>query len=235
MPKQADALDKVLSASQAILFDFDGPICDVFSHLPAPSVAAELASLLAALAPALEDSARTTDDPMKVHRLSWEGGSAALAAVEAALTAAEIRAVKVAGAPTKGAVESLHAANEAGRRVAVVSNNSAECVRKYLSLHGIAGVVDEVIGRPALRPDLMKPSPHPLLTAAAAFSIPPGFTVLIGDSVSDIEAAHAAGARSLGYANKPRKQVALEQAGADVVVLSMHRVAEALGHPLVEQ
>ncbi|WP_327384147.1 HAD family hydrolase [Streptomyces sp. NBC_01207] len=226
---QADALGAVLGASQAILFDFDGPIVDVFRGLPAPAIAKELADLLTGLAPVLESSARATDDPMEVHRLAQEGGSTILATVEAALTAAEIRAVKVAGAPTAGAVQALHAARDAGRHLAIVSNNSAECVREYLHLHGIIGVVTEIIGRPQLRPDLMKPSPHLLIAAATAFAVPPNRTVLIGDSVTDIEAAHAAGARSLGYANKPRKQAALTEAGADAIVFRMQEVADSIG------
>ncbi|MFE9562355.1 HAD family hydrolase [Streptomyces sp. NPDC006487] len=218
----------MFSASQAVLFDFDGPICDVFRGLPAPAIAEELASLLSALAPILSPLARLTDDPMEVHRLSQEGGTAVLAAVEAALTAAEIRAVKVAGVPVAGAVSALHAARDSGRHVAIVSNNSAECVREYLSLHGLVGAVDEVVGRPKLRPELMKPSPHPLLTAASAFGVAPSRTVLVGDSISDIEAAYAAGARSIGFANKAPKQTSLVNAGADVVVLEMQELADSL-------
>lgn len=165
---------------------------------------------------------------MEVHRLSQEGGSTVLAAVEAALTAAEIRAVQVAGTPTEGGVQALHAARDTGRRVAVVSNNSSDCVREYLTLHGLEGVVDGIIGRPSLRPDLMKPSPHPLLTAASALGVAPALTVLVGDSVTDVEAAHAAGARSIGYANKASKKLLLAEAGADVVVLGMQEIADSL-------
>lgn len=231
MPTQADTLSAVLAGSKAILFDFDGPICDVFRGLPAPGIAEELADLLSTLAPALAPAARSTDDPMEVHRLSQEAGHTVLAAVESALTAAEIRAVKVAGEPAAGSVQALHAARDAGLHVAVVSNNSTECVREYLALQGIVGVVEEIIGRPALRPDLMKPSPHPLLAAASAFGVAPGATVLVGDSVTDVQAAHAAGARSVGYANKERKQASLKSAGADVVVLAMQEVADALKPP----
>ncbi|MFD9258253.1 HAD family hydrolase [Streptomyces sp. NPDC059538] len=228
MPTQSDPLGTALGASKAILFDFDGPICDVFSGFPAPEIASELADLLATLAPALELPARATDDPMEVHRLSQSAGTTILAAVEAALTAAEVRAVKAAGTPTKGSVQALHAARDTGRHVAIVSNNSAECVREYLPLHGLSGIVDEIIGRPALRPDLMKPAPHPLLIAASNLGVAPGLTVLVGDSVTDVEAAHAAGARSIGYANKAAKQNSLRVAGADAVVLGMQEIANWL-------
>ncbi|KOU73882.1 hypothetical protein ADK61_21715 [Streptomyces sp. XY66] len=228
MPTQADLLGTALGTSKVVLFDFDGPICDVFRGLPAPDVASELADLLTTLAPVLAIPARATDDPMEVHRLSQSAGSTVLAAVEAALTAAEIRAVKAAGAPIEGSVQALHAARDTNRRVAIVSNNSAECVREYLTLHELLGIVDQIIGRPDLRPDLMKPSPHSLLTAASACGVAPDLTVLIGDSLTDVEAAHAAGARSIGYANKPHKVAALDNAGADAVVLGMHEIANCL-------
>ncbi|MER6484348.1 HAD family hydrolase [Streptomyces virginiae] len=223
-----ETLGTLLGASKAVLFDFDGPICDVFRGLPAPGIAAELADLLSTLAPTLAGAARSTHDPMEVHRLSQQGGAKVLAAVETALTRAEIRAVAVAGLPTAGAVAALQAARNAGRHVAIVSNNSTECIREYLYLHGLGVFVDEIIGRPRLRPDLMKPSPHPLLTAASALGVPANVTVLVGDSVTDIGAAHAAGARSIGYANKPRKVTTLSDAGAGVVVLRMQEVADFL-------
>ncbi|MFE6907086.1 HAD family hydrolase [Streptomyces erythrochromogenes] len=231
MPTQAETLRAVLGASKAVLFDFDGPVCDVFHGIPASGIADELASLITVLAPALEHSAKATDDPMKVHRLSEEGGGTVLASVEAALTAAEMRAVKVAGVPTAGATEALQAARYSGRRVAIVSNNSAECIQEYLRLHGLAVFVDHVIGRPRLRPDLMKPSPHPLLSAASALDVAPSRTVLVGDSVSDIEAARAAGGPSVGYANKPHKRASLANAGASAVVLQMQEIADALRVP----
>ncbi|MDV9189337.1 HAD family hydrolase [Streptomyces sp. SR27] len=165
---------------------------------------------------------------MMVHQLAREGGTDVLAAVEAALTEAEVRAVSVADAPTVSAVDALRAARASGRRVAVVSNNSAECVLAYLPTQGLSDAVEVVVGRPALRPDLMKPSPHALLEAAAILGMAPDRTALVGDSVSDIEAARAGTARSIGYANKPGKTEALAVAGADAVIAGMGALARAL-------
>ncbi|WP_051034127.1 HAD family hydrolase [Streptomyces sp. SS] len=152
--------------------------------MSAPGVAKDLSALLATLIPELADAAHATDDPMIVHQLARKGGQDVLAAVEAALTDAEVRAVGFAGAPTDGAVEAIMAAHKSGRRVAVVSNNSAECVRVYLAAQGLSGAVEAVVGRPVLRPDLMKPSPHPLLEAAAMLGVSPGRSALVGDSVN---------------------------------------------------
>ncbi|MER5481898.1 HAD family hydrolase [Streptomyces sp. NPDC002812] len=147
---------------------------------------------------------------------------------EDALASAELRAVKVAGPPVAGAVQALHAACDAKSRVAVVSNNSSDCVKEFLAINGIAGLVNEVIGRPRPRPDRMKPAPYPLLAAAQALGVEPAEMVLIGDAVTDVEAAMAATARSIGFANKPLKRSTLADAGADVVILDMQAVADAL-------
>ncbi|MFE4205931.1 HAD family hydrolase [Streptomyces goshikiensis] len=228
MQPSCEALSEVLGASRAVLFDFDGPICDVFRGLPAPGVAQELAELVTQRAPHLGERAQATDDPMEVHRISREGGTGLLRAVEDALTAAEIRAVKVAGPPVEGAVRALWAAQSAKRQIAVVSNNSADCVIEFLAINGLADVVAEIIGRPTLRPDLMKPAPYLLLTAANALGVDVTKTVLVGDSVTDVEAARAAGAQSIGFANKLAKRATLVHAGANAVVWDMHAVADGL-------
>ncbi|MCD0482035.1 HAD hydrolase-like protein [Streptacidiphilus sp. ASG 303] len=226
-----EALTALVEATDAVLFDFDGPICDVFAGAPAPEVAKELAGIVARQAPELAHDAEATDDPMEVHRISEAGGEGLLKVVEGALTAAEVAAVAVAGPPVAGAVRSLTAAYSTGRRVAVVSNNSAECVNAFLALHGLVWLVHEVVGRPVLAPSLMKPSPHPLLVAATSLDTDPRSAVLVGDSVTDVQAAKAAGMAVVGFANKPGKRSALTTAGATAVITCMDTLANALTLP----
>lgn len=221
-------LSEILGATSGVLFDFDGPICDVFAGLPAPGVARELSEIVARHDATLGGEAREFDDPMEILRLATQGGEPLIRATEESLTKAEVSAVKVAGPPVPGAVAALEAAHSSGRKVAVVSNNSTACVRAFLMLHGLRHLVHEVIGRAAYWPDLMKPDPHSLVLAAARLRTLPDHCTLIGDSVTDVEAARAAGARSIGFANKPGKDIALEKAGADVVITSMTAVADAL-------
>ncbi|MEE1813347.1 HAD family hydrolase [Streptomyces sp. BE133] len=223
-----DSLVALVATSDAVLFDFDGPICDVFAGMPAPGVAKALSGIVAEQAPEFAPEAEATDDPMEVHRLSQLGGPSLLATVESALTAAEVAAVAVAGPPIGGAVWALKAAHSTGRKVAVVSNNSAECVKVFLALHSLDEFVHEVVGRPELNPALMKPSPHPLLVASTTLGVAPARSVLVGDSVTDIEAAKAAGMHVIGFANKPPKRTALPSAGADAVIASMETLAKAL-------
>ncbi|MEU3993664.1 HAD family hydrolase [Streptomyces platensis] len=223
-------LTEVLGATSGVLFDFDGPICDVFAGRPAPGVARELSEVVARHDAALGGKAAGVDDPLEILRLAMQGGEPAIQAIEESLTKAEVSAVKVAGPPVPGAVAALEAAHSSGRKVAVVSNNSTACVRAFLMLHGLRHLVDEVVGRAAYRPDLMKPDPHSLLLAAAQLRVRPNHCTLIGDSVTDVVAARAAGAMSIGFANKQHKGLALAEAGANVVVTDMATVATALAN-----
>ncbi|MER8233431.1 HAD hydrolase-like protein [Streptomyces sp. NPDC094049] len=144
------------------------------------------------------------------------------------MTAAEIRAVAVAGQSTPGAEEALRTVRSTCRGVAVVSNNSAECVRVFLKLHGLEQYVTNIVGRPSQQPHLMKPNPFPLITAAEQLHIDVTSCTLIGDSLTDIQAAHAAGATAIGYANKPHKTDLFTKAKADFVTDDMHAIANAL-------
>ncbi|MFJ1590199.1 HAD family hydrolase [Kitasatospora albolonga] len=222
-----DQLLVVLANARGILFDFDGPVCDVFAGLPAPQVAKQLSALLASHAPAAA-KAYETDDPIEVLRIAYEVGPELGQEVEWALTAAEVEAVATAGPPTPGAVEALQAANSSGRAVAVVSNNSDECVEHFVKAHGLGNYIAKVIGRPAGRPHLMKPNPFPIITAAEQMHMDVTNCTLIGDSLTDIQAAHAAGTRVIGYANKPRKAELFAEAQADAITDDMQTIAHTL-------
>lgn len=225
----SSSLAVVLQPSRAILFDFDGPICDVFTGYPAPAVARHLAGILAQYSMVLGNRALAMDDPMEILRLAPQGGDRALRRIEEELTAAEVEAVELAGFPIPGGVAALEAALASGRKVAVVSNNSGECVRAFLMRHGLSDLVNTVVGRVPYRPEMMKPDPHLLLLAASRLNMQPHECTLIGDSATDVEAARSSGTSAIGFANKPGKGRALE--GADAVITDMNTVAEVLKHP----
>ncbi|MFF5701575.1 HAD family hydrolase [Streptomyces sp. NPDC012794] len=223
-----DRLAEILVKARVVFFDFDGPVCDVFAGLPAPKVAEQLTAILAAKDPAAGAEAAKTDDPIEVLRIAHEADVAIGHEVERALTAAEVEAVAVAGPPTPGAVEALRAARASERAVIVVSNNSAACVQRFLDLHSLGEYVARIVGRPSGQPHLMKPNPFPLITAAEQAHMDVTHCTLIGDSLTDIQAAHAAGTTVIGYANKPHKAALFAEAGADVVTDSMQTIADAL-------
>nr|WP_308129100.1 HAD-IA family hydrolase [Actinoplanes polyasparticus] len=209
-----------------LLLDFDGPVCSIFAGYPALRVASELVALLDVKGVTLPREVRKESDPLAVLRWVGEACSYGLtAAVEEALCAAELRAAAVA-APTPFGREVILRATTRGVPVAVVSNNSAAAVEAYLKAHDLAAYVAPVVGRAYGDPSLMKPNPAPVLDAVRALGVEAGDCVLVGDSLSDIEAARAAGVAAIGYANKVWKVDAF--ASADIVVTSMGEIAEAL-------
>jgi hypothetical protein len=73
-------------------------------------------------------------------------------------------------------------------------------------------------------------SPHPdlLQQAITASNADPDACTLVGDELSDIDAARLAGTRSIGYANEPGKADAFTDAGAGAIVTSLSPIALAL-------
>ncbi|MCU7724564.1 HAD family phosphatase [Actinoplanes sp. KI2] len=206
--------------------DFDGPVCSVFAGYPAPRIAAELVGLLAGLGVDVPTDVQAEPDPMEVLR--WSGEQClpkVVTAVEDALCEAELRAVAVA-APTPFGHELIVNAHDHGLPVAIVSNNSAPAVEAYLAAHGLITLVTPIVGRAYADPARMKPHPGPVLDAARYLGAAPADCTLIGDSLTDIEAARAAGVRVVGYANRTWKVAAF--ASADAVVTSMGHLAEVL-------
>ncbi|MEV0570707.1 HAD-IA family hydrolase [Dactylosporangium sp. NPDC050588] len=209
------------------MLDFDGPICSIFARYPAPKVARHLVSVLQAKDVGLPTTVVEETDPLEVLR--WTGVNcpkALVVAVEEALCAAERRAAEIAS-PTPHGHDVIRAAWRSGVPTAIVSNNSAGAITAYLVLHQLAECVAAVIGRHFAEPSEMKPNPAPILSAVRALKAEPNDCVLVGDSLSDIEGAAAAGVRAIGYANRPWKVTAFR--AADVVVTSMSEVLEYLG------
>ncbi|MEV5447840.1 HAD family phosphatase, partial [Streptomyces sp. NPDC052644] len=195
---------------------------------PAPQVAAELVDVLRRCGVEVPSDLASEPDPLEVLRRTGTAGDHSVTrAVEDALCAAERRAVMTAE-PTPYGREVIVAARQAGMPVAAVSNNSAGAVAAYLAAHRLAERVSLVVGRAYAEPGRMKPNPEPILQAVRSLGELPARCVLIGDSLSDIEGARAAGVAVIGYANRPAKVDLYRLAGADVVVTSMGEIAAAL-------
>lgn len=219
---------QLVNDSAAVLLDFDGPVTPL---MPAPANmhAADAArQALADHGVTPPDDIATTSDHLAVVRWTGTHVSEALADVENACTAAESDSARTC-TPTPGAHALLAALHGAGTPVVIVSNNAAEPIRVYLERHGLTAYVRDVVGRPYLRPDLMKPEPHTVHRALAIAGSNAQSAVLIGDSVSDIEVARATGVRSIGYAKTEQRSSELREAGADAVIDSMASLAREGG------
>lgn len=223
-----DRLAELLAGPGALLLDFDGPVCSVFAGYPAPDVASELRELLCSKGIGVTEDVAARLGPVELLRWTGRRGDPTLTrVVDDALRAAEQRAVQSA-TPTPHSHAVITAAHDAGKPVAIVSNNSAEAIGEYLAEQGLSRCVGAVIGRTHGRPELMKPNPASILRALAELQAQPDTSVLIGDSTTDVEAALSAKVRAVGYANKPGKDARLTQAGAEVTITSMSEIASCL-------
>ena len=98
---------------------------------------------------------------------------------------------------------------------------------QYLSREGWADLVRIVEGRDPSDPQLMKPHPSVLLRTLRNLNAPAESAVIVGDSITDIEAGLAADVWTIGDANKAAKDEAMRDAGADVVLDSMAELTQA--------
>ncbi len=205
----------LLWSARAVLLDFDGPVTPL---MPAPlnMQAADVARTALARHGIDPAELRETSDHLAIIR--WTGSHApdALPDVEEACIEAEVEAARTSQ-PTPGANELIAALHEVGVPVVIVTNNAADAARTYLDRFDLTGHVREIVGRPACRPDLMKPNTHMVQEALRIGRVSAAEAVLLGDSVSDVEVAHASGALSLGYAKNPRRGRELADARADAL------------------
>lgn len=199
--------------ADAILFDFDGPICAIFAGYPASRAVEDVIHALQAGGYEVSPAWHSRSDPHNLLQdLADTHPHDAVLLAEKALTEAEVLAAGLAS-PTSG-VEHVVAAISP-RPWVVVSNNAEACVRAYLRSRPLMPPPAAVFGRPNGLPARMKPDPW-LINQAVEF-VGAEKPLLIGDSVTDISAALNAGVPVLGYANKPGKRSSLADAGANAV------------------
>jgi len=196
---------RILGESEALLLDFDGPVCDLFACLPASVVADQLCVVLAdsghtELPPDVEKSS----DPFDVLKYAATLGQAEADHVNAAFTAHEVEAIATA-VPTPGAHALICDWSTAGRQLAIVSNNSRTAVDAYLELHDLQRHVSYVSGRGSADPTLLKPNSYLIYAAIRALKVQSSESIFIGDSLSDLIAARGSSVAFIAYANKPQK------------------------------
>ncbi|MGW7240686.1 HAD family hydrolase [Streptomyces sp. NPDC054804] len=223
---------RLIGRSRYVLFDFDGPICRLFpEERPSDSLAEQLRETAAEfeVADVLTDAVRESTDPHVVLRAVHEARHrrdvrAAVAAMEHELTAGEVAAAGRA-TPTEYSVELVEQLHERGRLLAIVTNNSAEAARTYLSRYGLLPLFGSIEGR-TTDPGLMKPDPHVLGRALRELHVldgrvgdaDPSDAVMIGDSESDVLAARSAGVDFVGFGRNESKVRRLRKVEAPIVV-----------------
>ena len=200
-----EAVRRILASTEALLLDFDGPVCSVFAGFPAPVVADQLRDILTeGNNRSLPEEVRNSADPFDVLFYAAKLGPDEARFLEAAFRAHEVEAVQSAES-TPGAHDLIAAWKATSKPLAIVSNNSIAAVETYLDVHHMRGAIDLISARPNADISLLKPNPYLVAHAALSLGIVPAACTFVGDSLTDVEAAKIAGVRSIAYANKPGK------------------------------
>ena len=117
-----------------------------------------------------------------------------------------------------GAESTLRQLHELGVRVGLCSNKPDELCRMLAGNFQLEHYIDEILGSDDVRPK--KPDPAPLLAVIERLGVPPGDTLYVGDSETDVATARAAGVPVMlvdhGYTLR-----AAGQLGADGVLESL--------------
>ncbi|EJL78230.1 2-phosphoglycolate phosphatase [Polaromonas sp. CF318] len=90
-----------------------------------------------------------------------------------------------------GGLEGLRALQQAGLKLACLTNKPLAMAHQLLRLKGLDGFFSEVFGGDSFA--RKKPDPLPLLKTCEALGTAPARTLMIGDSSNDARAARAAG------------------------------------------
>jgi phosphoglycolate phosphatase len=218
------ALDDILSQTQHLLISFDGPVCSLFTATGAAHVADSLREVLAQDGIHVPHTIEHTGTWLEVLSYAASVSPDLAVRVESELAAMESAAVTMA-APTPYLLEALTACRDSARPVAVISNHSATAVRAYLVRHDLHDQIRFISARTGPDTAVLKPRPDLIELAMAELGTRSSACALVGDSPTDIQAAHAAGVHSIGYAKTSRDIDHLVDSRAGAIILSMADLA----------
>jgi phosphoglycolate phosphatase len=214
---------------RAALFDLDGTLLDT-----APDLASAANRMLADLGRAPLEESRIRDYVGKgvvnlVNRCFEATGGGSDGERQDAQGAFErhyIAGIANRSRPYPGVVSGLEALQQAGIAMGCVTNKAGRFTEPLLELTGLRRYFGVVVSGDTV--ERKKPHPDPMLYAAGKLGATPGETLVIGDSLNDVQSARAAGCPVVVVPYGYREGLALEDLGADAVVASVEEVARSI-------
>jgi myo-inositol-1(or 4)-monophosphatase len=214
------ALDSILSRARHLIFDFDGPLCDLTASIPSTAADQLRAILRTGTAADLPAAIATTSDPIDIIARAVAISPRLAARLDAELTRIEVTAASTAR-PAAYVHEALAACRDSGRTPAVISRSSAQAVSSYLDKHGLADQVQNVMAIASFPPGHMQTFPHLLEDAIHALGAIPADCALITATKAGIDTANGIGAHPIAYATTPATSEHLTAAGARCLIPSL--------------
>jgi phosphoglycolate phosphatase len=126
---------------------------------------------------------------------------------------------------TKGARDVLHAIKQAGIQLAIATNKGQHSLMRDLDASNLDSLFDVTRSASQAPP---KPCPQMLEEIMAVCGVSPEETLMVGDSVSDIEMAVQIGVRAIGVDFYNQNEPSLRAAGADDVFDCFQQLADYL-------
>ncbi|MFC1415141.1 HAD family hydrolase [Streptacidiphilus cavernicola] len=231
-PPVPDAAPAVFHGVTHVLFDFDGPLVQLFAVHRAPGIAKGLLALILRQTPLTGEEFSDATDPhgmvaelrgvLERHprRIPLQEAARVIEVVQREL----VRQERIAAGTARVTADAVALVRKLLPHcgLAVTSNNAPEAIHDFLA-RDLAGPLREAFGHQvhgrAPDPDLMKPHPDCVRRALEGLGCTPDSRVLlIGDSESDFKAAAALGVRFLGFAPHARKEELLRASGVEDLV-----------------
>ncbi|WP_432560393.1 HAD family hydrolase [Granulicoccus sp. GXG6511] len=220
-----------LDGARLLLVDFDGPLVRL---LPDPEhllLARRLAGWCSERTGVAWSAAAA--DHVQVLREIHARHPELAAEAEALATEVEVAAAGVRAAYPH-AIRTLHTWLAHGGRLAVVSNNAEEAVRRVLAGAGLHDGRESGVTVQARRPGRiaeLKPRPDLLLAAMAGHGAGCADTAMLGDTISDMQAANAAGVRAIGITGETATHDRAAELRAAGAVTVLDQLADLLHAP----
>ena len=214
---------------RAALFDLDGTLVDT-----APDLAAAANRMLADLGRAALPDDRIRDFVgkgvvnlvNKCFEASGGGGEEERARAHAVFERHYIAGIADRSRPYPGVVDGLEALERAGIAMGCVTNKAGRFTEPLLELTGLRRFFGVVVSGDTV--ERRKPHPDPMLYAAGKLGASPAETLVVGDSLNDVQSARAAGCAVVVVPYGYREGLSLEDLGADAVVASVEEAARSI-------
>ncbi|MFI7011577.1 HAD family hydrolase [Streptomyces sp. NPDC050145] len=220
-------LARLLQEADGVIFDFDGPICALFpdgTALHAEKIKQAVQDGLGRLPLSITD----LRDSHAILQDLRQDTSAAGGIVAQLVTDAEYEAVRTVH-PTEHVQELVSQLVALGKALAVSSNNAPGPIREFLDREGMgAPFSDRIYGRDSEALQRMKPHPDSVLRAVDGLGLAPDRCLMIGDKVSDLEAALAAGTLFIGCTDDESEREQMLKLGADATVACLAQLLGSL-------
>ncbi|MEV5434941.1 HAD family hydrolase [Streptomyces sp. NPDC052682] len=232
---EQEALRRLLGDARAVLFDFDGPVTRLFRGVSTAPVAQEIKAAVREIWGPLDPDVEACEDSHGILRRIRDmydrpapvsRSRRALALAEAIVTRYEYQAVEAAE-PTARFTDLVDELLKLKLTLAIVSNNAEGPVWEFLKRLGMESRFETVIGRDPYELRHMKPASYAVDRAVQHLGLLPSSCLLVGDQLTDLEAARAAGTRFIGYTSRQERATQMWERLADWVVPSHEPVIVA--------